>query len=289
MKCVDTIQFGRAMSEIHDPSTPDEEEIAVFWTGGWDSTTRVVDLVVHYGCPVQPIYVIDRSRRSWSIEVERMERIRDHLSTKYPERAHLLLPTNFIDRSELETSDLVNHPYLKLASKTGTSTQYAYLSKVSEITGYPKIEVAIHSEDDASTYEVLRERVKEVRLECGATTYEMDPWEPSTQMEHAMKVFETYRLPYMFTHPDKLASMTADHGLNSLLSLTFTCRIPLRGEPCGVCETCRYAIRSGKTDHFPSSALLRYRFSPILTPVWIMIVNPKGGMKQIARKLRILS
>lgn len=277
------------MSDIHDPLTPDEEAVAVFWTGGWDSTHRVVDLVVHYGCRVQPIYMIDKSRRSWSIEVERMDRIRHHLSTEYPDRNHLLLPTIYIDLPDLEIPQFSNHPYRELASKTGTSIQYLYLSRVSEITGYPRIEVAIHSEDDASDYELLREKSKEVSLDCGASTIEFEPWDPVSPTEHALKVFETYRLPYMFTHPDELAEMAAEHGLTSMLALTFTCRIPFRGEPCGVCETCRYAIRSGKTDHFPKSALLRYRFAPILTPVWIMIVNPKGGMKQIARKLRILS
>lgn len=276
------------MLESDDQLTSGDDVVAVFWTGGWDSTMRVLDLVVHYGCRVQPIYIVDRTRRSWSIELERMDLIREKLQSDYPDRASGLLPMNRIELSDLDTSKLENHPYFDFAERFNTSPQYAFLSLVSEAAGYPKIEVAMHAEDNASDFEILRENVREVHLGCGATTLEMSEiTDPQTPTERAMKVFDTYRLPYLFTHPNELAEMAKSHGLNSMLGLTFTCRIPFRGEPCGVCETCRYAISAGKTEHFSKSALLRYRFAPILNPVWIMIVNPKGGLKAIAKRLRL--
>ena len=50
------------------------EEIFIFWTGGWDSTFRMLQLSeknVH----VRPMYVKDPNRRSADTELQRMNQI----------------------------------------------------------------------------------------------------------------------------------------------------------------------------------------------------------------------
>lgn len=264
----------------------DAKALPVFWTGGWDSTFRVFDLVVHYGIPVQPIYVVDKSRRSWKIELQVLERIRTQFEADFPDRTDLLLPTIQLDAAEL--GDPVNkyRSYLDLADRIGGSKQYAYLAYVSENTGFPKIEISIQGGDESVTFQFLRERVKEVQLEHGANTYELNPWEPTSEFERSMLVFATFRFPLLFTHPKELEKVAEAHGIASLLDSTWTCHRPILGAPCGVCGVCRIAIEAGKTRHFPKSSLIRYRFHPVLSPLWVMVVNPKGGLKKIASLLR---
>ena len=54
----------------------DKTEAAnLFWTGGWDSTFRLLQLVVEQGRLVQPYYIIDPNRLSLRHEIKAMSDI----------------------------------------------------------------------------------------------------------------------------------------------------------------------------------------------------------------------
>ena len=52
--------------------------VLVLWTGGWDSTFRIVELSRSF-CSIQPIYVIDPERQSIGYELAAMDAIVDSL------------------------------------------------------------------------------------------------------------------------------------------------------------------------------------------------------------------
>ncbi|MFO7857943.1 MAG: hypothetical protein R6V11_03385, partial [Ectothiorhodospiraceae bacterium] len=60
----------------------------VFWTGGWDSTFRVLDLVLHQGEHVVPFYVRDETRQSIEQETRVMDRLREQINQRAM-RGHL--------------------------------------------------------------------------------------------------------------------------------------------------------------------------------------------------------
>lgn len=55
--------------------------VNILWTGGWDSTYRIVELFREQ-VQIQPIYCCDPSRGSMQKEVETMEKIRGALLEK---------------------------------------------------------------------------------------------------------------------------------------------------------------------------------------------------------------
>ena len=71
-----------------------DDPVQLLWTGGWDSTFRLLTLLVLEQRRVQPYYVLDdeRRRRSVSAEREAMRRIREALGRSHSEAAARLAP-----------------------------------------------------------------------------------------------------------------------------------------------------------------------------------------------------
>lgn len=116
----------------------------MFWTGGWDSTFRVIKLY-RLGATIQPIYVIDRSRISYTKELESIEKITEGLTKKFPQSEGIILPLII-----LENKDIPHNIYLKilhkyLRKKVHLGSQYYYLARIAK--KYPGIELSLHEED----------------------------------------------------------------------------------------------------------------------------------------------
>jgi hypothetical protein len=62
--------------------------VRLLWTAGFDSTYRLLELM-QAGRTVQPYYVIDRDRRSYPIELQRIAELRRVIAARYPEPARL--------------------------------------------------------------------------------------------------------------------------------------------------------------------------------------------------------
>ena len=67
----------------------------LLWTGGWDSTYRLLSLLLGEERAVQPYYILDnpRSRPAVPAEREAMRRIRQRLLYRHPEAAVRLADT----------------------------------------------------------------------------------------------------------------------------------------------------------------------------------------------------
>ena len=56
-----------------------DSAVPLLWTGGWDSTYRLLYLLLVDGTAVQPIYLVEYQRKSALHEVASMARIRERL------------------------------------------------------------------------------------------------------------------------------------------------------------------------------------------------------------------
>jgi hypothetical protein len=82
---------GTGLGDIHGPT------IHLLWTGGWDSTFRLIDLALTRKFRVQPYYLLDVSRRSTGHELLAMTRLRDLLERRDVAVRDRLLPIHFRD------------------------------------------------------------------------------------------------------------------------------------------------------------------------------------------------
>ena len=72
------------------------EPVHLAWTAGWDSTFRLLQLLLIEKRPVQPHYIV-RPEESTGQEIDAMHRIRRRLLSDYPEAREGLKPTALID------------------------------------------------------------------------------------------------------------------------------------------------------------------------------------------------
>ena len=68
------------------------EGVQLLWTGGWDSTFQLLNLLLREGAVVTPWYVIDAERRSTGVELDTMRRLRGELARQFPEARTRLRP-----------------------------------------------------------------------------------------------------------------------------------------------------------------------------------------------------
>ena len=77
----------------------------IFWTGGFNSTWRLLQSVLIDKVRVQPIYLNQEcdsldgsvSRKNRHLEIEAMHKISDEMRKQYPSLIHLVSPPIFID------------------------------------------------------------------------------------------------------------------------------------------------------------------------------------------------
>lgn len=58
--------------------------VNLLWTGGWDSTFRLLELLEHTGQTIQPHYIVDPGRPSFKLEMKQMAEIRGKLVRASP-------------------------------------------------------------------------------------------------------------------------------------------------------------------------------------------------------------
>ena len=99
----------------------DLQPVDLLWTGGWDSTFRLLDVVLRHHHPVQPWYVIDRERASTERELATMQTIRRALAERDAHAAALVRNSRFVERSSIHPDAALEALYAE--SRLGSQYQ----------------------------------------------------------------------------------------------------------------------------------------------------------------------
>lgn len=109
----------------------------VFWTGGWDSTYRVVELS-RRPVTIRPVYVREPTRKSAHLELRAMERISSNLAARPGTRASLE-PVTVVDYESLPVDEAVSRSYAAMCERVRLGSQYEYLARAA--LAHPGIEL----------------------------------------------------------------------------------------------------------------------------------------------------
>src|SRR5512137_620139 len=103
--------------------------IYLFWTGGWDSTFRLLYLIFICKQTVQPIYIVeDKGRASVNIEMQTMDIILQEIKKKDPEALKLVQPIVFKQLSEIQIDNEISDAYERTVKNIPLGGQYVYLA-----------------------------------------------------------------------------------------------------------------------------------------------------------------
>ena len=225
----------------------------LLWTGGWDSTFRLLNLVVALKKVVQPHYMIDSARLSTGAEIRAMARIKGRLLAEHPEARGLLLPTIFRDASDISDHSAVTEAFNRIVRRTFAGTQYDFLARLCRQFGIGDMELCIHKDDKAHT--ILEPFVTRAQG-SGDACIRLDSRHEGTD-EHL--VFQCFKFPLFDVTKVQMDRLSADRGWKSLMDMTWFCHRPRAGNrPCGLCHPCVYTMQEGLSRRLPLSSRLRY-------------------------------
>ena len=136
--------MGRKALEL-----PQTAAVKLLWTGGWDSTFRLLQLVLLHGRQVQPYYVIDAERLSTGAELRAMRQIKKRLLEKFPQAGARLLPTQFIELADIPPNPALAAAFTEIKKHGALDRQYAWLASFCARAEIEEIELVVHRDDQA--------------------------------------------------------------------------------------------------------------------------------------------
>ena len=231
----------------------ENQPVHLLWTGGWDSTFRMLYLLIKEKKTVQAHYLIEPRRRSVSEELLARDKIREKLISRYPEVKSRLCPTKFFDVDELPDMPDVSISYRRLYERVPIGTQYEYMAKYCILMGLHDVETCIHT---GGTANKLLDPVTQP-IDTAEDHYYVMSYQYKDTDEY--KLFGHYRFPLYDAHKGDMGRVANEYGWQDLLTLTWFCLKPLPDHtPCGRCHPCCMVMREGMTWRMPLKSRMMY-------------------------------
>ncbi|GGN54808.1 7-cyano-7-deazaguanine synthase [Oceanobacillus indicireducens] len=239
----------------------------VLWTGGWDSTFRVLDLVLNKKETVLPYYVFDSGRKSTDMEIETMENIRGLIADISKEAAGRIMKSEMINKSGIPQNEEITTAFKTLANQSHLGGQYDWLARYCEHNSVSNLELCVHLDDTVEGF-----IKKDVRLvEKGNDHYYELIDDPSQQ---ELNIFSYYNYPLLNMTKLDMEAQAKDKGFSHIMEETWFCHSPYKGKPCGMCNPCKYTRDEGLGRRVP-------------TPSFTMRLNRKLNGKLNGLKKRL--
>lgn len=206
------------------------EPISIFWTGGWDSTYRVVELS-RQNLTIQPVYILDDRRTSNSRELESIGKITEMLKNKKETLAHFL-PIRIIKVSEIPENEEITNDVTSLREKYGWGIQHEWTARIA--TMYPMIEMCI--EKVTKGYMPTRKMIGDLgQLTMSAHGWVLDREKSDKTLISALG---NITLPIFETTEVEMLENIKQWGYEDVMSNIWFCHNPIGGKTCGLCSPC---------------------------------------------------
>lgn len=233
-----------------------DSTIYLLWTGGWDSTFRLLQLSELHRT-VQPVYVRYPGRYSASTEEATMKKLLERIRA-LPATTATIKDVLVLRYEDLKPMQEVTEAYESVNRRAPCGPQYEYLSRLSY--SYPGIEIGIEP-GEGLIDDALGKNVSRMLHIVEDEEYSYYLIDPEVVGEDMYVFFKNFRLPIYDTSRDKMIeiSKTRD-GWMDILNATWFCHYPANGKPCGSCVPCQIVVEDGLGYRLDEEAMKRYRF-----------------------------
>lgn len=266
----------------------------IFWTGGFDSTFRVVQLS-RFPIRIQPVYctgIASDMKKSEYYELNAVKQITALLRTK-PETKAEILPLKIVSTKKNERAEKdPDHIYEILPRDHSVATAFRkiYVSMMSPrrdqlatgrgVLNAVNLDLYIDSQYQwLAAYANSREHPVEVGITARYVNKFMDAIGGGDAVEEVDNgLFKQYVLnkekcrspegytifgnfAFSFYNAPLKPELVNEYkrlGCEDVMDLTWFCYDPIDGKPCGQCWTCVHTYRDGITNRFTPAALERY-------------------------------
>lgn len=227
----------------------DVAPVPLLWTGGWDSTFRLLVVLLVERRAVQPYYIVDglHYRPGVPEEQQAMRRIRELIARRHPEAESRLLPAIDCAVEAVPANAVLTAHYEGCLEAGFIGGQYEWLARYCSAHGIDGMELAIHRDDKAR--ELLAGLIDGSRVRL----------DPAYRGDSRYELFRCFRLPLFDTTKREMRTQARQAGFDEIMSLTWFCHRPRHGQACGTCNPCIYTIEEGLGERVPLAGRIRYR------------------------------
>lgn len=221
-------------------------DINILWTGGLDSTFRVIELLTSLpdGYSIQPYYILDEERKSFSQEIKAMRCITEVANNKAKKQVRIR-PLIIVKKTEIPLDSKITEAYNYLKNKYNLGGQYDWLARFAKSKNI-SIELGLEYSPRSKAYNTITSEggIIEVSPSNGYTVYSIDE---SKSSENLMTVFGRFVLsPRLFNiTKEKEVEILRGLGYDEVIAMTWFCHRPIFGYPCGQCNPCKDALNEG--------------------------------------------
>ncbi len=259
--------------------------VNLLWTGGWDSTFRMLQLSTK-DVIVQPHYLIDGKRRSQNYELEAIrsitEDIRNLVSNKCTIRDLIL-----VNISEISEDVDITLAYKNVAKNHKLGIQYEWLARYSKMVKNLEIGDENGSAPDSILLGAIRANgaIKKMTDDIKGEYYIVDK---SVSSGDIIKVFGNYHYPIVFYNKLLMKKEAEEMGLMDLMNKTWFCHTPIDGQPCGICVACAGTIKKGLEYRLSKAARRRYKRKKLIEPLMkTYIIRSAGKLKRLIKTTKL--
>jgi hypothetical protein len=213
-----------------------EKVYNVLWTGGWDSTFRIIQLY-RLDAKIQPIYIIDHGRKSYPKELEAIEKITQELPLKFNGSKGEILPLLIFKRKDIPFNIYLKLIHKYLRKKESFGSQYYWLACVAK--NYKGIEVSFHKEDLYRFFN--KSQLLKMDDDITGVNWKINPKKVDF---FRRQLFVNMNFPLIEITKPEMKRISEEHNYFDLMELTWFCHKSLE-KPCGKCNPCKQYIRDG--------------------------------------------
>lgn len=230
----------------------EKRTIYILWTGGWDSTYRVVELSRKSVC-IQPIYIYGEGRGSEKYEIKAMYEIYKMLNIRAETKA-TMLPIKFIDYNSLKKNYQVSKAFNNISKENPLGGQYEWLPFIA--VDYPRLEIGIEKTPPTQS------KVIKVLQKYGQFYYdkELDTYllDEKNSTDDLISLFGNLSFPIINKSGWEMKENIINWGYEEVIKNIWVCHTPIFGKPCGTCHPCELKIETNMHFLLASSSLKRY-------------------------------
>jgi len=256
----------------NDLKMSDEKDLHhLLWTGGWDSTFRLIQIVVLLKEKVQPHYIIDPERKSNRHEMRAMQLIKSEIAIRFPEAYSRIKPTHYIELYSITHNKKIEDSYHSIYQKTPIGSQYEWLARFACHYDISNLELAV--ENGVSRMNDLLTRMLNI---SGSTKKPYYHVKTSLKGTDEYTLFKNFHFPIIDIYKYDMIRISKESGFFDILEKTWFCHNPLpNGKPCGVCTPCTQIVKEDMTFRLPLHSRVRYHFRLFLSKKQLKQCCPK--------------
>ncbi|MBX3306848.1 MAG: 7-cyano-7-deazaguanine synthase [Nitrospira sp.] len=242
--------------------------VRILWTGGWDSTFRVLYATWVEGKRVEPHYIVDTTRSSSSRELEAIAEIKDVLKVHNEAAYERISSLEVTPKSEIPEDLEITKSWTQLKKRMHLGGQYDWLARYAKSKKMTALELCVQRDDRTDgIYAFLKKNTEQTPF----GTYRL-----RQEVSGDGVIFARFEFPVLDYSKNEMRDIAKEHGFIEILEKSWFCHEPINGMPCGMCNPCACTVEEGMDYRLSRDAIFRYRTRRYLKVVRQSLVDSRA-------------